>query len=124
MRDIKKRQRDILEIIIKHYIETAEPVGSRFVARRLGLSSATIRNVMTDLEESGFIIQPHTSAGRIPTDKGYRFYIDSLMKLRKVSEDIVKIADEQYHHAVLSLEDVLEKTSHLISDLTRYVGIT
>ncbi|MFA5147484.1 MAG: hypothetical protein WC515_08940 [Candidatus Omnitrophota bacterium] len=124
MANYNKRQEAILEIIVKHYVETAEPVGSRFVARRLGLSSATIRNAMADLEDGGFIMQPYTSAGRIPTDKGYRFYIDSLMRVRNVNEQVVKTVDEQYHHAIRSLEDALEKTSYLISDLTNYVGIT
>ncbi len=124
LQDRKKRQEEVLEIIIKHYIETAEPVGSRFVARKLTLSSATIRNVMTDLEEMGFIAQPYTSAGRIPTDGGYRYYIDSLMRLRKLNEHIVRAIEEQYHQAMRSLEDVLEKTSHLMSSLTNYVGVT
>jgi len=122
--DFKKRHEEVLEIIIKHYIETAEPVGSRHVSRRLNLSSATIRNVMADLEDMGFITHPHTSAGRVPTDKGYRYYIDSLMRIRKINESIVRMIDDQYHHAVRSLEDVLEKTSHMISSLTNYVGIT
>jgi len=122
--DFRKRHEEVLEIIIKRYIETAEPISSRFVSRRLGLSSATIRNVMADLEDTGFITHPHTSAGRMPTDKGYRYYIDSLMRIRKLNEGIIKMIDNQYHHAVRSLEDVLEKTSHLISNLTNYVGIT
>jgi heat-inducible transcriptional repressor len=120
----KKRHEQVFGIIIKHYIETAEPVGSRFVARRLGLSSATIRNTMADLEDMGLITHPHTSAGRVPTDKGYRFYIDSLMKVRTVNEDTVKMIFAQYHQAMRSLEDILEKTSRLMSSLTNYVGIT
>lgn len=124
IRNYKERLDEILAIIINHYAETAEPVGSRFVARRLGLSSATIRNAMSDLEEVGFISQPYTSAGRIPTDKGYRYYIDALMRLKMVNEHIVKMIDEQYHEAVRSLEEVLERTSHLVSSLTNYVGIT
>jgi transcriptional regulator of heat shock response len=119
-----KRQGEVLEIIIRHYIETAEPVGSRFVAKMLGVSSATVRNVMADLEDSGLMTHPYTSAGRIPTDKGYRYYIDSLMRIRHVNENIIRMIEEQYHHAVRSLEDVLEKTSHLISSLTNYIGIT
>ena len=122
--DYKKRREEILVIIINQYIETAKPVGSRFVARRLGLSSATIRNAMVDLEEMGYITHPHTSAGRIPTDKGYRFYIDSLMHLRRVNENIVKMVDDEYREAMRSLEGILEKTSHLVSDLTNYVGLT
>lgn len=122
--NFKERHESVLDIIIKHYIDTAEPVGSRYVAKRLGLSSATIRNVMADLEDMGFITHPHTSAGRTPTDKGYRYYIESLMRLTSLSEATVKVIDLQYHETMRSLEDILEKTSHLISDLTNYVGIT
>lgn len=124
LKNFKKRQEDILEIVIRHHIETAEPVGSRFVARRLRFSSATIRNVMADLEESGFIMHPHTSAGRIPTDKGYRYYIDSLMHIRGIGEDIVKMVEGEYHETTRSLDGVLELTTHLVSNLTNYVGIT
>ena len=77
----RKRQEAVLEMIITRYIGTAEPVSSRFVAKNLNVSSATIRNVMADLEDSGFIAQPHTSAGRVPTDKGYRYYINALMRV-------------------------------------------
>lgn len=124
MKDFRRRREEVLAIVVNRYIETAEPVGSRIVARELGLSSATIRNVMADLEEMGLITHTHTSAGRIPTDKGYRYYIDALMHLKKVNEHIVRIVEEQYREAVKSLEDVLEKTSSLISRLTNYVGIT
>ena len=79
---LNERKLKILEAIITDYIATAEPVGSRTIAKKyhLGLSSATIRNEMSDLEEMGFIIQPHTSAGRIPSDAGSRLYVDSLMQ--------------------------------------------
>lgn len=124
MRNLKDRQGDVLAIIVKSYVETAEPVGSRFVAKQMGLSSATIRNDMADLEEMGFITHPHTSAGRIPTDKGYRYYIDSLMHLKDLNEHTAKSIRDEYGHAVESLEDIFEKTSHLISNLTSYVGLT
>ena len=79
---LNERKKKILQIIIEDYISSAEPVGSRTIARKydLGLSPATIRNEMADLEEMGYIIQPHTSAGRIPSDKGYRLYVDMLME--------------------------------------------
>ena len=124
LQDMKSRREAVLEIIISHYIDTAEPVSSRYVAKKLKVSSATIRNVMVDLEEMDLITHPHTSAGRIPTDKGYRYYIDALMHLKKVNEHIVRMVEEQYHEAVRSLEDILEKTSSLMSSLTNYVGIT
>lgn len=124
LKDIQKRHADVLRIIVKSYVETAEPVGSRLVARQLGLSSATIRNAMADLEDMGFITHPHTSAGRIPTDKGYRYYIDSLMKIRNMNESMARAVSGQYDRAMQSLEDVLARTSHLMSILTHYVGIT
>jgi transcriptional regulator of heat shock response len=124
LKDSRKRQEDILAIIVTRYVETAEPVGSRYVSRRLNLSSATIRNVMADLEEMGLITHPHTSAGRIPTDKGYRYYIDSLMLVKSVNEQMARVVKEQYDQAIRSLEDVMEKTCHLISGLTNYVGLT
>lgn len=122
-KDSKRREGEVLAIIVRHYVETAEPVGSRYVAKSLSLSSATIRNVMADLEESGFITHPHTSAGRIPTDKGYRYYIDSLMRLRTITPETVRSVNNEYHQAMQSLEDILERTTHLVSSITSYVGI-
>jgi len=118
------RHEEVLAIIVKHYVETAEPVGSRFVSRQLGLSSATIRNVMADLEDLGFITHPHTSAGRTPTDKGYRYYIDSIMRVKVINEHIVRSINDEYNRTLRSLEDFLERTSHLLSSITNYVGIT
>ena len=82
-----ERSMQILEAIIEDYIVTAEPVGSRTVTRShgLSLSPATVRNVMADLEDMGFLASPHTSAGRVPTDKAYRFYVDSLLELRNIA---------------------------------------
>ena len=80
--ELDERKKKILHAIIQNYMETGEPVGSRTISKYsdLKLSSATIRNEMSDLEEMGYIIQPHTSAGRIPSDKGYRLYVDNLMQ--------------------------------------------
>ena len=80
--ELSERKLKILQAIIKNYLETGEPVGSRTISKYtdLNLSSATIRNEMADLEELGYILQPHTSAGRIPSDKGYRLYVDMLME--------------------------------------------
>src|ERR1700758_5539058 len=85
--ELSKRERRILEAVIRSYVETAEPAGSRTLSRRfgMGVSAATIRNTMSDLEEKGFLYHPHTSAGRIPTDLAYRVYVDSLMRLQDVS---------------------------------------
>ena len=99
--ELDARKIIILKTIIKNYLETGEPVGSRTISKysELNLSSATIRNEMSDLEEMGYIIQPHTSAGRIPSDKGYRFYVDSIMKesddrVNEVTELMVKKVDK------------------------------
>src|SRR5688572_31208258 len=83
LHELSERERRVLEAVIQMYVETAEPAGSRALSRRsgLGVSPATIRNTMSDLEEKGFLFHPHTSAGRIPTDKAYRAYVDALMQL-------------------------------------------
>ena len=80
--ELDDRKLKILKAVIQNYLETGEPVGSRTISKYtdLKLSSATIRNEMADLEELGYIVQPHTSAGRIPSDKGYRFYVDQIMQ--------------------------------------------
>jgi heat-inducible transcriptional repressor len=86
---ISSRQAAILEAVINRYIRTAEPVGSKVIAddQVLGVSPATIRNDMAALEDMGYLVQPHTSAGRVPTDKGYRFYVDSLRKTLEIAQD-------------------------------------
>ena len=124
LKDAKNRQGEVFSLVVKHYVDTAEPVGSRFIAKQLGLSSATIRNVMADLEELGYITHPHTSAGRIPTDKGYRYYIESLMRVKTVNNALAESVRGEYSHVTRSLEDVLERTCHLIANLTNYVGLT
>lgn len=89
---LNERERTVLAILIDYYIRTAEPVGSRVLATKfdLGVSPATIRNTMADLEEQGLIEQPHTSAGRIPTEKGYRFYVDSLCETKNSQKLIAR----------------------------------
>ena len=85
---LTERERSVLDAVIRTYVETAEPAGSRTVAKRhrLGVSPATVRNTMADLEEKGFLFHPHTSAGRIPTDQAYRYYVDTLMRPRKLTQ--------------------------------------
>lgn len=123
-KELNRRQQQVLELIVRRYVETAEPVGSRYISRKLDLSSATIRNVMADLEDMGLIMQPHTSAGRSPTDKGYRYYIESLMHLKNVNTQMERSVKDQYGEAVRSVEEVLERTSYMISNVTNYVGLT
>src|ERR671921_1772689 len=81
--ELSDRERRVLEAVIQSYVETAEPAGSRMISRRfgLGVSPATIRNTMSDLEDKGFLFHPHTSAGRVPTDRAYRIYVDAIMRL-------------------------------------------
>ena len=90
--ELDERKRKILKAIIQTYLDTGEPVGSRTISKYtdLNLSSATIRNEMSDLEELGYILQPHTSAGRIPSDKGYRLYVDELMKEKEKEVSEIK----------------------------------
>ena len=116
------RKMTILKAIIKTYLETGEPVGSRTISKYsdLKLSSATIRNEMSDLEEMGYIIQPHTSAGRIPSDKGYRFYVDQIM-LEKDSE--VTELKEMMVQKVDKLELVLKKMAQVLASNTNYAAM-
>ena len=116
------RKITILKAIIKTYLETGEPVGSRTISKysELKLSSATIRNEMSDLEEMGYIIQPHTSAGRIPSDKGYRFYVDQIM-LEKDSE--VTEFKEMMVQKVDRLERVLKKLAQMLAANTNYAAM-
>ncbi|MBQ4274962.1 MAG: heat-inducible transcription repressor HrcA [Lachnospiraceae bacterium] len=113
--ELDERKTVILQAIIKNYLETGEPVGSRTISKYtdLNLSSATIRNEMADLEELGFIVQPHTSAGRIPSDKGYRFYVDTMM--------------QEHEKEVEQLKDVLlekeEKLDHMLKQAAKLMAI-
>ena len=122
MNELDERKTKILNAIIRTYLETGEPVGSRTISKcsDLNLSSATIRNEMSDLEELGYILQPHTSAGRIPSDKGYRFYVDHLMldKDREISEmkDFVIERTEK-------MEQVLKQIARLLAANTNYATI-
>lgn len=101
--ELDERKQKILQAIIANYLETGEPVGSRTISKYtdLNLSSATIRNEMADLEEMGFILQPYTSAGRIPSDMGYRFYVDQMMQEKE--------AEEEEKQALLTRVDRMEK---------------
>ncbi len=120
-----QRKKEILEAIIKSYIETAEPVGSRTIARKydLGVSPATIRNEMSDLEELGLIEQPHTSAGRVPSDKGYRYYVDCLMENYQLSPREIAYVRKRYAEKVEQIEQVIERTGRLLSHITNYVAL-
>jgi len=121
---LSERKQKILQILIHHYISTAQPVGSKTVAEnyRLGLSPATIRNCLAELEEEGYLTHPYTSAGRIPTDKGYRLYVDNLIEAQRlVIEEEGRIRHEYYQH-IRKLEDILNYTSYLLAHLSHYTG--
>ncbi|GAG98420.1 unnamed protein product, partial [marine sediment metagenome] len=122
---LDERKKRILRAVVHNYIATALPVGSRSIAKKykLGLSPATVRNCMADLEELGYLVHPHTSAGRIPTDKGYRFYVDSLMEREDLSlKDKTKIKKE-YSHRMNRIDQIMEETSQVLSLFSRYTGL-
>lgn len=123
--ELSQRSRQILEAIVEDYIATAEPVGSSAVARRhaLTFSPATVRNVMANLEEMGLLTSPHTSAGRIPTEKAYRFYVDSLVALRAISREEKKQIIRRCRQSGSGLSDMLKETSRTLSSLSNYMGI-
>lgn len=122
---LDERKRKILQAIIDDYINTGEPVGSRTIAKKyiFGISSATIRNEMSDLEEMGYLEQPHTSAGRIPSDKGYRYYVDELMQLSKLSPEEVQFIKSQLDTKFNEVNDYMEKIVKIISELTNYTAV-
>ena len=119
--DFEQRKHKILELIIEAYVSTASPVGSEFVSKKLRstLSSATIRNIMVELEEAGLLEQPHTSAGRVPTDQGYRFYVDSVMDMRRMSPEELRRLEAVIQPPELDVEQLLERASAALSDLTQ-----
>ncbi|MFZ5987117.1 MAG: heat-inducible transcriptional repressor HrcA [Bacillota bacterium] len=119
------RKKKILQAIIDDYISTAEPVGSRSVSRKheLGLSSATIRNEMADLEEMGYLAQPHTSAGRIPSDKGYRFYVDQLMKASELTVEEMYSIKAAMETRINELSQLLKQASVAMSKITKYASM-
>lgn len=120
-----ERKRKILQTIVDDYVSTAEPVGSRTLARKygLGLSPATIRNEMADLELLGFLEQPHTSAGRIPSPQGYRFYVDCLLAPPKITANEINLITNWYEAKVRSIEEIFQETARLISRMTRGVSL-
>jgi len=122
--DLDARSRQLLRALIARYIAEGQPVGSRTLAKASGLdvSPATIRNIMSDLEEFGLVAAPHTSAGRIPSEKGYRFYVDHLAESGRLSK-----SDERYISRMLSEsdspEDVMSRASVVLSTISKNVGI-
>ena len=122
---LTERSRHILEAIIEDYIISAEPVGSRTISRRhgLSLSPASVRNVMADLEEMGFLTSPHASAGRVPTDKAYRFYVDSLVGSSRIAREEREEIRMRCSLTGRDIGEVLKETSRMLSSISHYMGI-
>jgi heat-inducible transcriptional repressor len=123
--ELNDRERRVLEAVIQSYVETAEPAGSRTISKRfgLGVSPATIRNTMSDLEEKGYLFHPHTSAGRVPTDIAYRLYVDSLIRLQPLpSPDQHRLA-EQLSAGGSAIEAILRRAAQSLSVLTQELGV-
>ena len=123
--DMNDRKKKILHSIISEYIKSAEPIGSRHVAKNLdiGLSSATIRNEMADLEEMGYLEQPHTSAGRIPSDKGYRLYVDSLMRADEMTVNDLSALGSVLELQMGQIDKIIKRAASILSELTQYTAI-
>jgi len=122
---MESRKAEILRAIVEEYVETAQPVGSQTVAtsRRLGVSSATVRNDMTVLEREGYLVQPHTSAGRIPTDLGYRFFVDHFTQQGALAAPERRAVSDFFASAHRALEDLLHETSQLLSRVTDHAAV-
>jgi heat-inducible transcriptional repressor len=120
-----ERAQHLLRILIESYIRDGQPVGSRALSRESGLqlSSATVRNVMADLEDLGFVASPHTSAGRIPTDKGYRFFVDTLLQLRPLDEAASSHIRRQFEAGRDTTTNLITSASQLLSSVTQLAGV-
>lgn len=122
---LNDRKIKILEALINDYIETGDPIGSRTIAKKydLGISSATIRNELSDLEELGLVIQPHASSGRIPSDKGYRLYVDNLMAHRELTKEETEFLQQLVINNINHMDYLMEQTARALSTLTNYATV-
>lgn len=123
--ELNERKRKVLWAVVQDYADTAEPVGSRTIAKKynLGVSSATIRNEMQDLEDEGYLEQPHTSAGRIPSIKGYRFYVDWLMQPAPVSSEEKSMIDSMLLDHVTKVDEIFRNMAKAVSSLTHNLSV-
>ena len=123
--ELTDRERQVLEAVIQSYVETAEPAASRTISRRfgLGVSPATIRNTMSDLEEKGFLFHPHTSAGRVPTDLAYRVYVDSLLQSPVIKTAEQVLLGEEIGGASTAIESILRRAAQSLGVLTQELGV-
>ncbi|MBA7510163.1 Heat-inducible transcription repressor HrcA [subsurface metagenome] len=124
MNDFKERKKKILQVVIRHYVRTARPAASGMIVRDYDFpfSSATVRNVLAELEEEGYLTHPYTSAGRIPTDKGYRFYVDRLMEAQKLTQEEERHIAREYRAKRRGLEEVMRQTSKMLSLISHQAG--
>jgi heat-inducible transcriptional repressor len=122
---LNRRFQRVLECIILDYISSGEPVGSRTICKRYGiqLSPATVRNVMADLEDSGFLWQPHTSAGRVPTDRALRFYVDEILNVKGLSQTERERIRGKYRISRYDIPEIMRETSRILSGLSHYAGV-
>src|SRR5271156_5937164 len=122
---LTERAQLLLKALIESYIRDGQPVGSRTLSRDSGLSlsSATIRNVMADLEDLGFVVSPHTSAGRIPTDKGYRLFVDSLLKLKPLQNEEIEDIERRLVSEAASGRPLVQTVSQMLSNVTQMAGL-
>ena len=122
--ELNQREKTILRSIVQQFILTATPVGSRNITKKydIGYSPATVRNIMSDLEDSGFINHPHTSAGRVPTDKGYRYYVDSLMDIEKLNLKERGLIDNSISSIMDEADELVKVTSRLLSSITKQIA--
>jgi heat-inducible transcriptional repressor len=125
MHDVEKRSEMILEAIVSEYIANGDPVGSRTLSKKkdIGLSAASIRNIMSDLTELGYITQPHVSAGRIPTDRGYRLYVDSIMGHGETDIDEYATIEFMIRAAGLDIRDLLRQSSSVLAGFSKQAGV-
>ena len=123
--ELNERKRKVLWAVVQDYADTAEPVGSRTIARKydLGVSSATIRNEMQDLEDEGYLEQPHTSAGRIPSIKGYRFYVDWLMQPSPVTSEEESMIDSMLLNHVTRVDEIFRNMAKAVAALTHNLSV-
>src|ERR1035437_154039 len=124
-KDMDDRKKRILRAIIDDYINSAEPIGSRSIVEKyeLGISSATVRSIMAELEEMGFLEQPHTSAGRIPSMKGYRMYVDNLMERRQLETSEFEAIREALEVKIHELSQLIKQASDVLSKFTNYTSV-
>ncbi len=122
---LNERSQNILEAIVEDYISSAEPVGSRAISRKhnFNLSPASVRNVMADLEEMGLLCSPHTSAGRIPTGKGFQYYIDTLLEVRDLNRNEKQNLRNSYRFQNMRMEDIMQEVGRVLSGLSQYTGL-